>query len=89
MSRKNRESYCSMSNQQFLDPATGNFKRLDSTAWYIKDRNKKPCFFINMHTKFQQMPKACFELTTERTPGVDVAAIKKDVAEFMEKNYEH
>ena len=30
-----------------------------------------------MHTKFQQMPKACFELTTERTPGVDVEAITK------------
>ena len=36
-----RESYCSMSKEQFLDPATGPFKRLDNTAWYIKKARQR------------------------------------------------
>ena len=60
--RKKRESYCSMSKEQFLDQATGPFKRLDNTAWYIKKRVDKPSYFLNMHTKFQEMPPACFKI---------------------------
>ena len=54
-----------MSKEQFLDPSTGPFKRLDDTAWYIKNRDGKPCYFLNMHTKYQQMPDACFKATAE------------------------
>ena len=55
--RKNRESYCSMSNEQFLDPATGNFKRLDSTAWYIKDRNKNLVSLLTCTLNFNKCLK--------------------------------
>ena len=82
--RKKRESYCSMSKEQFLDRATGPFKRLDNTAWYIKKRGEKPSYFLNMHTKFQEMPPACFKATTEGTPGINVEVIQKDIAKFME-----
>ena len=44
--RKKRESYCSMSKEQFLNPETGAFKRLDNTAWYIKKRVEKPSYFL-------------------------------------------
>ncbi len=84
--RKKRESYCSMSKEQFLDQATGPFKRLDNTAWYIKKRVDKPSYFLNMHTKFQEMPPACFKATTERTPGINVEVIQKDIAKFMEEH---
>ena len=87
MSRKKRESYCSMTKQQFLDPATGAFKRLDNTAWYIKNREDKPCYFLNMNTKFQQMPDACFKATTERSPEIDVEVIQKDIDKFMEEQH--
>ena len=86
--RKKRESYCSMSKEQFLDPSTGPFKRLDDTAWYIKDRDGKPCYFLNMHTKYQQMPDACFKATAERSPDIDVNIINKDIAKFMEDQNE-
>ena len=84
--RKKRESYCSMSKEQFLNPATGAFKRLDNTAWYIKKRGEKPSYFLNMHTKFQEMPTACFKATTERTPGINVEVIQQDIAKFMEEH---
>ncbi len=86
--RKKRESYCSMSKEQFLDPSTGPFKRLDDTAWYIKNRDGKPCYFLNMHTKYQQMPDACFKATAERSPDIDVNVINKDIAKFMEDQNE-
>ena len=86
--RKKRESYCSMSKEQFLDPSTGPFKRLDDTAWYIKNRDGKPCYFLNMHTKYQQMPDACFKATAERSPDIDVNIINKDIAKFMEDQNE-
>ncbi|QPZ53396.1 hypothetical protein HTVC028P_gp14 [Pelagibacter phage HTVC028P] len=86
--RKKRESYCSMSKEQFLDPSTGPFKRLDDTAWYIKNRDGKPCYFLNMHTKYQQMPDACFKATAERSPDIDVNVINRDIAKFMEDQNE-
>ena len=86
--RKKRESYCSMSKEQFLDPSTGPYKRLDDTAWYIKNRNGKPCYFLNMHTKYQQMPDACFKATAERSPDIDVNVINRDIAKFMEDQNE-
>ena len=82
--RKKRESYCSMSKEQFLDPSTGSYKRLDDTAWYIKNKQGSIQYYLNMHTKFQQMPTACFKATTEGNPGIDVGIIKKDIAKFME-----
>ena len=82
--RKKRQSYCSMSKQQFLDDATGQFKRLDNTAWYIKKRDDKPCYFLNMNTKFQQMPDACFQATAEASPEINVELIQQDIAKFME-----
>ena len=69
--RKKRESYCSMSKEQFLNPETGAFKRLDNTAW---------------HTKFQEMPPACFKATIEGTPDINVEVIEKDIAAFMEEH---
>mgnify|MGYP003149021767 FL=1 len=84
--RKKKESDCSMSKEQFLNPATGPFKRLDNTAWYIKKRGEKPSYFLNMHTKFQEMPTACFKATTERTPGINVEVIQQDIAKFMEEH---
>ena len=84
MSRKKRESYCSMTSDAFLDPKTGPFKRLDNTAWYIKKRDNKNCYFLNMHTKFQQMPDACFKATCESSKMLDVELIKSDVKQFME-----
>tara|TARA_R100000081_G_C4638607_1_gene76698 strand:+ start:111 stop:389 length:279 start_codon:yes stop_codon:yes gene_type:complete len=86
--RKKRESYCSMSKEQFLDPSTGPYKRLDDTAWYIKNRDGKPCYFLNMHTKYQQMPDACFKATAERSPDIDVNVINRDIAKFMEDQNE-
>ena len=84
MSRKKRVSYCSMTKEQFLDTNTGPFKRLDNTAWYIKKRDNKPCYFLNMHTKFQQMPDACFKATAEGSPGINVEVIQKEIKQFME-----
>ena len=84
MSRKKRVSYCSMSQQQFLDPTTGLYKRLDNTAWYIKKRDNKPCYFLNMQTKFQQMSDDCFKATTEGTPEINVGVIQKEITQFME-----
>ena len=71
--------------EQFLDPETGQFKRLDGSVWYIKNKITT-CYFLNMHTKFQQMPKACFEATAAASPLLDVDVIKKDIAKFMEAN---
>ena len=84
MVRKVRESYCSMSCDTFLDTKTGPFKRLDNTSWYIKKRNNKNCYFLNMFTKFQQMPDACFKATTEGSPEINVEVKQNDIKQFME-----
>ena len=39
-----------------------------------------------MHTKFQEMPPACFKATTEGTPDINVEVIQKDIAAFMEEH---
>jgi|TARA_R110000803_G_scaffold185596_1_gene247979 hypothetical protein len=82
--RKNRESYCSLEPQKFFDPTTGIYQRLDNTAWYLKNRNGKVGYFLNMHTKFQQMPDACFKATAERTAELNVPAIQSQIKDFME-----
>jgi|TARA_X000000950_G_C13551749_1_gene511836 hypothetical protein len=84
MVRKKRESYCSMSKEQFLDPNTGAYKRLDNTSWYIKNKKGSIGYFLNMHTKFQQMPDACFKATTDRSPEIDTSIIQKDIDRFLE-----
>ena len=73
-----------MTKEQFLDTNTGPFKRLDNTAWYIKQKDNKPCYFLNMQTKFQQMPDACFKATAEGSPGINVEIIQKEIKQFME-----
>jgi len=37
-----------------------------------------------MHTKFQEMPNACFAATAERTPELNMPEIKTQIAKFME-----
>ena len=86
--RKKRESYCSFEPQKFFDPTTGIYQRLDNTAWYMKKRDGKVGYFLHMHTKFQQMPDACFKATAERTAELNVPAIQTQIKEFMEVTHE-
>ena len=86
--RKKRESYCSLEPQKFFDPTTGLYQRLDNTAWYIKRRDGKVGYFLNMHTKFQQMPDACFKATAEKTAELNVPAIQSQIKQFMEATNE-
>jgi len=67
MSRKPRESYVSMSKTTFLNDKTGPFKRLDNSSWWIKKKKDGSVgYFVDMHTKFQQLPNACFKATCEK-----------------------
>jgi hypothetical protein len=85
--RKKRESYISYDKETFLNAKTGPVQRLDNTAWYLKKKmtnNKEVGYFLNMHTKFQEMPNACFAATAERTPELNMPEIKTQIAKFME-----
>ena len=82
--RKKKRELLLYDKESFLDPETGPYKRLDNTAWYIKNKQGSIQYYLNMHTKFQQMPTACFKATTEGSPGIDVGVIQKDIAKFME-----
>ena len=85
MSRKQRESYCSMSKTTFLNDKTGPFKRLDNSSWWIKKKKDGSVgYFVDMHSKFQQLPNACFKATCESSKVLDVELIKSDVKKFME-----
>ena len=85
MSRKPRESYCSMSKTTFLNEKTGQYKRLDNSSWWIKKKKDASVgYFVDMHTKFQQLPNACFQATCESSKVLDVELIKSDVKKFME-----
>ena len=85
MSRKVRESYCSMSKTTFLNDKTGPYKRLDNSSWWIKKKKDGSVgYFVDMHTKFQQLPNACFQATCESSKILDVELIKSDVKQFME-----
>ena len=91
MSRKKRESYISYDKEAFLNKDTGPFTRLDNTAWYLKKKmtnNGEVGYFLNMHTKFQEMPNACFAATAEKTPELNVPEIKTQIAKFMEVHNE-
>jgi len=85
--RKKRESYISYDKETFLNEKTGPVQRLDNTAWYLKKKmtnNNEVGYFLNMHTKFQEMPNACFAATAERTPELNMPEIKTQIAKFME-----
>ena len=85
MSRKQRESYVSMSKTTFLNDKTGPFKRLDNSSWWIKKKKDGSVgYFVDMQTKFQQLPNACFQATCESSKVLDVELIKSDVKKFME-----
>jgi hypothetical protein len=86
--RKKRESYVCIDKQAFLNRETGAYQRLDNTAWYLKKRDGKVGYFINMHTKYQQMPDACFAATAERTPELNVPAVKLQIQKFLEASNE-
>ena len=86
--RKKRESYVCIDKQAFLNRETGAYQRLDNTAWYLKKRDGKVGYFINMHTKYQQMPDACFAATAERTPELNVPAVKLQIQNFLEASNE-
>jgi hypothetical protein len=89
--RKKRESYISYDKETFLNEKTGAVQRLDSTAWYLKKKmtnNGEVGYFLNMHTKFQEMPNACFAATAERTPELNMPEIKTQIAKFMEVHNE-
>ena len=85
MSRKRREAYSSLAPKIFLDTSTGQFKQLDNSPWFIKKKpDGKIGYYLNMQTKFQQMPDACFQATTEGSKMLDVATIKAEINQFME-----
>ena len=85
MSRKPRESYCSMSKTTFLNEKTGPYKRLDNSSWWIKKKiDGSVGYFVDMQSKFQQLPNACFKATCESSKMLDVELIKSDVRQFME-----
>ena len=85
MSRKVRESYCSMSKDIFLNEKTGPYKRLDNSSWWIKKKiDGSVGYFVDMQSKFQQLPNACFKATCESSKMLDVELIKSDVKQFME-----
>ena len=85
MSRKPRESYCSMSKDTFLNNKTGPYQRLDNSSWWIKEKpDGSVGYYVDMHTKFQQLPDACFKATCESSKMLDVNLIKSDVKQFME-----
>ena len=89
--RKKRESYISYDKEAFLDQKNGAVQRLDNTAWYLKKKNTndgKVGFFLNLHSKYQQMPDACFAATAERTAELNVPEIKTQIAKFMEVHNE-
>ena len=83
--RKKRESYCSMSKNTFLNKDTGPYLRLDSTAWYLKKNKKgKIGYFLNMNTKYQQMPNSCFEATAAKIPDLNIPSVQAQIKTFME-----
>ena len=86
--RKKRESYVCIDKQTFLNRETGAFQRLDNTAWYLKNRDGKVGYFINMQSKYQQMPDACFTATAERTAELNVPAVKLQIQNFLEASNE-
>ena len=82
---RKREAYNSFSPRQFYDPTTGQYRQLDKSSWFIKKKpDGKIGYYLNMQTKFQQMPDACFQATTEGSKMLDVATIKAEINQFME-----
>tara|TARA_R100000008_G_C3533447_1_gene140619 strand:- start:360 stop:644 length:285 start_codon:yes stop_codon:yes gene_type:complete len=82
---RKRDAYNSFSPNQFLNPMTGQFRQLDNSPWFIKKKpDGKVGYYLNMESKFQQMPDACFKATTEGSKILDVDTIKAEVKEFME-----
>ena len=62
---------------------TGEPKIRFYAGFPLKNRDGKVGYFINMHTKYQQMPDACFAATAERTPELNVPAVKLQIQNFL------
>tara|TARA_Y100000004_G_scaffold196888_1_gene268568 strand:+ start:200 stop:499 length:300 start_codon:yes stop_codon:yes gene_type:complete len=83
--RRVRNSLHTINRVNFFNPETGVYTKISSTAWYLKIRNQQPCFYLDLNTKFQQMPKACFEATLQRS-DVNPIAVQTEINKFMEDN---
>lgn len=81
--RRVRNCLHALTRKQFLDPNTGVYKKITSTGWYLKVKNNNPTFYLDLNTKFQQMHKACFDLTLSKF--TDQEKIKEEVETFIEK----
>ena len=82
---RKRDAYNSLAPNQFLNEKTGAFKQLNNSPWFIKRKpDGKVGYYLNMESKFQQMPDACFKATTEGSKTLDVNVIRADVKKFME-----
>jgi len=82
---RKRDAYNSLSPRQFLDPTTGQYRQLNNSSWFMKKKpDGKIGYYLNMDTKFQQMPNACFKATTEGSKMLDLSIIKSEIKQFME-----
>ena len=81
-----RNSYSSMMSSKFLDKATGEFKQLKQTPWFLKMKNGRPGYFLKMDDKFQQMPDDCFKATAERTSTYDLSDVEAQIENFFSDN---
>ena len=81
-----RNSYSSMMSSKFLDKATGEFKQLNHTPWFLKMKNGRPGYFLKMDNKFQQMPEDCFKATAARSATFDLSNVETQIEDFFAEN---
>ncbi len=81
-----RNSYSSMMSSKFLDKATGEFKHLKKTPWFLKMKNGRPGYFLKMDDKFQQMPEDCFKATAARSATFDLSNVETQIEDFFAEN---
>ena len=81
-----RNSYSSMMSSKFLDKATGEFKQLNQTPWFLKMKNGRPGYFLKMDDKFQQMPEDCFKATAARSATFDLSNVETQIEDFFAEN---
>jgi|TARA_R100000656_G_scaffold42068_1_gene34948 hypothetical protein len=82
---KNRRRCRSIPINNFFDPTTGKFIRLNETPWHLKNVEGQPGYFLKMDMKMQELPEAAFKATAARSKTYDFSDVQKQIDSFLKE----
>lgn len=81
-----RQRTHALMKEQLVNEATGPVKKLGG-SWFAKKIDGDVKIYLQTdNDKFDEITKACFELTMQRSSAFPTTEIKQNLKQFMEAN---